>query len=826
MKNKFILSLLVLIAVFCLAACKPGIRQNSSDSQSTSTEQSQPQSASTDDSAQDSQSASSEEQTSSSETEQLSGDTSFTFLTVDGTAVENGIVTMTASQYDQFALAEDYNELVTYTIAEKAQFILSFENGTLTASVTAEDGTENTYELTVKRLNDLTLLTLNAVNEEDFVESDGLTEGAINALANAESIESIVEYDLSEGASVSFDYDAENMVLSASVTSEDNTSVQDYAWDIMMKHSFYRQAALNYGSDDAICWNTEHDLFVQAYSDTTVRGEYRKDGKSLVAGLYYSFGVDVEMKDAQTNAEFMIEQVETKGSMLRYYIRYIAENDWRVYTDFVSYSTGFKGFREIGVAENGKARMDIVRHDNTFLMFLNGKTVWRQTLAFGATEVILGGEKAENRINNITSSLDYDQVKNSFEAHEYDYLAPLLGACVCKTDTNNLVNVSSYSGTNYKNASINITPNGSTIYRSYYYHDGSPLAGQYLSFEATFNIGKFNNKTNPSLGFYICGGNSSNGKIMRAYLRRDHGNLESADSNFQLQIDNGGTNVRIRYYSNVIKLKMVFKGTYTYLYANDVLVLTANEEKSFIADNPEGSSYKEYNYVGVTGYRQIGITCCGADCTVSDISATTYDRILSGYETKIQNYQNMIDAGIETGKTLYMGSSFIEYWNTKHDFSTHMDGYNIGLAGSHSTDWLQLIDRIVTPFAPSKIVMYLGGNDASAQGNDMAPYVAQSVKRMLNKIHEKLPDTKIYWISLITFPGLNESNDKSMIIVDEILSSYASETSWLEYLDIAPTITPNGVAVPEYYEGSDGVHMNAAGYAAVETLVKAALGEN
>ncbi len=757
----------------------------------------------------------------------VSDDTTITVNSVCGVDVVDGKVTLTTLQYQRLSTAENKAEECEYTLAKGASVQVKMEGKMLTFTVTAEDGeTTDSLMIALTVLSDEAELRLSGgagISVEEGVLR--CTAEALRELENTDDAGTMLEYTVSEGAQASFTYEANDMTLHAEIVSEDGTNMKKLEWKVGRNESFFAQKALSIGSDDAILWDFEENCYKEEYSSETVRAAFCPDGGGPVAGLNYCFGADVQMEDANIDAEFVIESVETSGSRIRYYMRYLGNGDFRMYTDYLSYNTGWKGFRELGVVENGTARMDVIRFGDVFLFLLNGEVVWKQEIAFGATQIILGGERSVNKITGLDWQTEEGAVRASYEAKAVDFEAPLFGR-----DVLNACSLSQASFARQEDGSYAFSPTDSKIYAAFAYDGGTALAGQYLEYQIKLEIREHSGKVNPSVGLYILG---SNGKILRLYLRRDtnpSGVYETSD--YQLVVDNGsgsesaGTQARIRYYENSVMLRVVCNGTYTAVYADGILVFEGDGSLSRIAKDSQGLSFTETSKIaGVTGFRHIGILACGADIRVEPTYARGYTRVLSTYENKIQSYLDARAAGTAEFDTVFAGSSLIEYWNTQHGFPQTMQGVNVGLAGSHSTDWMQLIDRLIVPYSPKKIVLYIGGNDASKQGNEMAPYVAQSVIRLLDAIHAALPEAQIYWISLLSFPALTENNCDAMEAVNEIVSGHIAANSYLHYIDVTPEICPGGTVDSKYFDGGDGVHMNDAGYAVLERVVQQMLSE-
>ena len=111
--------------------------------------------------------------------------------------------------------------------------------------------------------------------------------------------------------------------------------------------------------------------------------------------------------------------------------------------------------------------------------------------------------------------------------------------------------------------------------------------------------------------------------------------------------------------------------------------------------------------------------------------------------------QRWINAGKPEGGTLFIGDSFFdtEFWS---DFyTTFKDGntFTHGVSSSTTTDWEIFASRLVYPVNPKNIVMHLGTNNAYDDKEDQYT-VFENTKILLNKIHDRLPETKVYYFAI------------------------------------------------------------------------------
>eukprot|EP00976_Prorocentrum_cordatum_P084890 1185841-Prorocentrum_minimum.AAC.1 len=72
--------------------------------------------------------------------------------------------------------------------------------------------------------------------------------------------------------------------------------------------------------------------------------------------------------------------------------------------------------------------------------------------------------------------------------------------------------------------------------------------------------------------------------------------------------------------------------------------------------------------------------------------------------------------GFETGRTLFVGDSDIDYWPTSTGSTAFAGSYNVGVAGYTCEDVLGEIDTHLAQFQPATVVLVCGENDMSPPG--------------------------------------------------------------------------------------------------------------
>ena len=196
--------------------------------------------------------------------------------------------------------------------------------------------------------------------------------------------------------------------------------------------------------------------------------------------------------------------------------------------------------------------------------------------------------------------------------------------------------------------------------------------------------------------------------------------------------------------------------------------------------------------------------------------ALTAALLLSRQDPKAEPFAKDIEAFEAKDRTspppqneiVFVGSSSIRMWQSTEAFPD-LKVINRGFGGSQMSDSVAYAERIILPYKPRIVVVFAGGNDINAKKTPER--VAEDFKSLAGKIHDALPKTKIYYISL--FPNVaRKSQDASCQKVNELIRAFTKTDERLGYIDTASKMqAADGGPRPELLR-PDGLHMNDDGY--------------
>lgn len=157
-----------------------------------------------------------------------------------------------------------------------------------------------------------------------------------------------------------------------------------------------------------------------------------------------------------------------------------------------------------------------------------------------------------------------------------------------------------------------------------------------------------------------------------------------------------------------------------------------------------------------------------------------------------------------------IGSSSMRGWHK--DISDDLEPLTIiprGFGGSNMQDALHYADRIVLPYKPRAIVIYEGDNDI-AQG--IPPNkIAAMFRLFVKKIHDELPECRIYFLSIKPsilrwkmWPKMMEANN--------LIATECANENLLTFVDVSSGMfNDNGYPKKDIFK-EDNLHMTRTGY--------------
>ena len=192
----------------------------------------------------------------------------------------------------------------------------------------------------------------------------------------------------------------------------------------------------------------------------------------------------------------------------------------------------------------------------------------------------------------------------------------------------------------------------------------------------------------------------------------------------------------------------------------------------------------------------------------------------SGYTNSVNsNYNKYFTEGeIVEGGFLIIGAStvagnFWESWAEDLGLTDYITGYNVGIGGTTTEDWLAAYEKLVKPFKPSAVLISVGGNDLMANGARAIDVVNRLIK-IIEMIHADFPDAIIYYPYATPTPNAWENGvwaNPGYGLIRQYMKEYLDSCDFAFGIDAIDQMTANGLPINEYFR-SDNIHYNELGY--------------
>jgi lysophospholipase L1-like esterase len=171
------------------------------------------------------------------------------------------------------------------------------------------------------------------------------------------------------------------------------------------------------------------------------------------------------------------------------------------------------------------------------------------------------------------------------------------------------------------------------------------------------------------------------------------------------------------------------------------------------------------------------------------------------------------------GGILFIGSSTFTLWSTLEKDMSPLKTINRGFGGSKIADIARYFDRIVLPYKPKAIVLFVGTNDIAGRRPATAQQVYQGYITFVRQVKNTLPKTRIYYVAISPTP----LRWKYWAIASEanrLIKEYSTKDSMLHFIDTtAKFIGPDGNPDHKLYR-IDRLHPNKKGYAVLAETIK------
>lgn len=171
---------------------------------------------------------------------------------------------------------------------------------------------------------------------------------------------------------------------------------------------------------------------------------------------------------------------------------------------------------------------------------------------------------------------------------------------------------------------------------------------------------------------------------------------------------------------------------------------------------------------------------------------------------------------------VFVGSSSIRGWKTLSADMAPIPVINCGFGGSRIFDTTWHLDRVVTPFEPSAVVVFAGTNDIAGDAPRSAEWIEQRFVEMVERLRGLSCDAPVVFLAITGTP----SREQHLGIVRDANARIAARCQAMRdvfFVDAsAAFVDAAGKPDPKWFQ-KDRLHLNADGYAEWAKVVRPAL---
>ena len=216
------------------------------------------------------------------------------------------------------------------------------------------------------------------------------------------------------------------------------------------------------------------------------------------------------------------------------------------------------------------------------------------------------------------------------------------------------------------------------------------------------------------------------------------------------------------------------------------------------------------------GRHQVKVTCGELEarffvtCSNVDKSGAWWqDPPHAAYDEELA--QKYASQGHNGETTVFIGDSFFDntegnWGNFYTSYANVYDALELGIGGSTTYDWENfLFDGILSGMQPKNLVVNLGTNNLAADG-DMVEGLAENLQRLFTLLHDKMPDTNIYYFSIAQRVDTTAHTTK-ISAVNTYMKQWCENKDWITFVDVEDKVASSDL--------KDGLHPKDETYSGI-----------
>lgn len=196
------------------------------------------------------------------------------------------------------------------------------------------------------------------------------------------------------------------------------------------------------------------------------------------------------------------------------------------------------------------------------------------------------------------------------------------------------------------------------------------------------------------------------------------------------------------------------------------------------------------------------------------------DESVLEFENEVNQLRGRIaKSSIPQRSIVFLGASSIRLWDDMIERLRPHDVVRVGFGGATLAAMTHYFSRLITPLAPSTLVIWPGSNDIGNNGAT-ASQVADRVVQLVKVARAELPDLRVHFMSVFVPPGrvyLADEISNANVMVETELKRNFEDVSFIDAH--SALMGENGAPLGRVFS-DDRIHLNRAGYDIVEDVIR------
>jgi lysophospholipase L1-like esterase len=209
------------------------------------------------------------------------------------------------------------------------------------------------------------------------------------------------------------------------------------------------------------------------------------------------------------------------------------------------------------------------------------------------------------------------------------------------------------------------------------------------------------------------------------------------------------------------------------------------------------------------------LACVGAGFSgLATAQTTDFESAMVAFEKQDAKFPPPTDAIVVTG------SSTIRLWTGIRNDLAPLEVIPRGFGSSTADDLDYYLDRLVLAYSPRAVVIYEGDHDL--QLGMTVEFILERMTSVVQRIGTALPEARLYLISVKPSPKYFSLWPQA-VVLNQMIADLCQQTPQCTYIDTASALLLSTGKVNKTLFRADHIHLNAAGYAIWNSIVRPVL---